>query len=665
MTTKPADIALKLIQSNRLDEAALLLRSVLTATPEDTAALHLLGTVEAQLGNLDAALSYFDRVLERAPRSAPVHMDKGNVLLLMGSFDQARETLQRAIRLNPGLAEAYANLGQVELQCSNLTSAKRHLETAVKLKANFPDAWVGLGNACFHLREFELAVDAFGRAIALQPDHIDALINRGTALINVNRMTEAVGQLKRAVQLYPDHAEAHAKLGNALLKKGDSRDAIASLDRALELQPNEPDWMTWRAHGLSNLFRYEEAIVAYDEALAIAPDNPWALEGKGAAFFRLNRFEDSLEYFAKTLALAPGNGGTHFNRANALRELKRFEEAFSEYDLAIELSEQNADIHFSKALLLLSLGRWKEAWPQYEWRWKYSSAIDPVTQPQSLPRWDGKTSLTGKSILLSHEQGFGDSIMIVRYAAKVAELGAEVWLWLPPGLERLLVRAPGVSGVLCREDSGTIIQSTSRTVGDFDFYCPMMSLPGIFNSTPDTVPYSTEPYLTPDPSDVSKWSAEIQRTPGRPLIGVMWRGQDNKLLHPRSITLGQLAPLLDLPADFVSLQKDLPNADLDALSNRRIQHFGVQQGDFADAAALIALCDAVVTIDTSIAHLAGALGKPTWIMLPYSADWRWLRDAARSVWYAGTTRLIRQSQFGDWTAPINQVTQELNGLLGR
>jgi tetratricopeptide (TPR) repeat protein len=547
-------------------------------------------------------------------------------------------------------------LGQVERQLGNSAEAITHLEKSVQIDPSFVDGWFGLGDARFDVGDFEKASLAYARTLALKPAHIEALLNRGTTLVNLKRFSEAVAHFDRIIASIPEHASAHARRGNALVQLKQFTQGLQSLERALTLKPGNSDWLTWKGHALQGLERYNEAMAVYEQALAIFPDNPWALEGIGAACHRLHRFVDAARYFDRALLLVPNNSSSLLNRGNALRELRRYDEALRDFVRAVEVDPQYPDAHFNRGVILLKLGRWLEAWPEYEWRWQYSQAPDPRSQPQGLARWDGKSEVKGKKILLSHEQGLGDTLQFVRYAKMVADRGAEVWLWLPKALATVLQTVPGVSGTLDRD--------SRPPIDGFALYSPIMGLPGIEQTTPENIPFADKPYLSADTALTAQWKSRLGPRSGQCRVGLMWRGQANPNLPDRSISLELLDPVLSLPCDFVSLQKDLELTDLEAVTSRKIAHYGTEQSDFADAAALIENCDLVITIDTSIAHLAGGMGKETWVILPYSADWRWFDDRSECLWYPNA-RLFRQPSYGDWDSPIAQVAEALRTRLGR
>lgn len=642
--------ALEAFQQGRYQQAAALLQRQLQADPSNAPALHLLGIVRAHLGELDAASALLDRVIDLVPRAASAHMDRGNVALSLGQIELAMRAYRRAIEIDPELADAYLNLGHALRQSGDTVGAINYYEKSVDLQNQSVNAWFALGDAHFTLGDFTGALTAYTRTLALQPKHIDAMLNRGTALFNLNRHADAAACFRQVLLIIPDHAEALAKYGNAKIQLGEFEESVQTLTRAVSIRPDEADWLTWKGHALQGLKRYEEALACYEQALDHMPDHPWALEGVAVALHELGRFEEALLWHEKTIARSPNHASCYLNRGNTRRDLKQNESSLADFQRALELDPSYANAEFNQAVMLLKLERWREAWPLYEARWRYQQAPDPSTQPRGLPRWDGQTPLANKKILLSHEQGLGDTIQIVRYAKSVADMGAEVWLWVPKALERLLGNVAGVTGTINTDQSVTSL--------GFNFYCPIMSLLGFFGATPNQIPFSTEPYLQVENSLVNHWRTRLALKSGKPIVGIMWQGGTNRFIPGRSLSLEQLDPLLKYQLTFLSLQKDLSAGELECTLGRNIIHVGEDQNDFADAAALIELCDLVISIDTSIAHLAGGLGKETWLLLPYLADWRWLENRSNAIWYPNV-KLFRQPRREDWAGVVEMIETNL------
>jgi len=424
----------------------------------------------------------------------------------------------------------------------------------------------------------------------------------------------ALADYNRAVGIRPDFAEAHGNRGNALREMGRHGEALDACNRALALKPDYNEGYNNRGNALIELNRPADALADYDRALEAAPDNVYAW----------------------------------VNRGNALRYLDRAEEAIESFDRAIALAPDLAEAHWNKGLLCLSVGDFARGWAGYEWRWRREGELQPreFTQPQ----WRGET-LVGKTILLHAEQGFGDSIQFIRYLPMVAEKGGKIILEIPDGLAPLVVNAVNIDGIYRRGDK----------LPHFDVHCPLMSLPLTFSTTIDTIPASV-PYLHAPGKRARVWRDRLADM-GRPRIGLVWSGKPtHKNDHNRSIALPRLKPLLSVAGtQFVSLQREYRASDLTALDQLPIRRLDDLLTDFADTAAVIGELDLVIAVDTAVAHLAGAMAKPIWLLLPHIQDWRWLNGRNDSPWYP-TAKLFRQPQIGDWGGAIAAMEKALAGF---
>jgi len=396
---------------------------------------------------------------------------------------------------------------------------------------------------------------------------------------------------------------------------------------------------------LTALERHEEAIAQFEQALALRPEHPEAHNGLGLALAALDRHEEAIAHYEQAIAIKPDYADAHGNLGNALWALGRNKEAVASHDRALAIKPDLAAARWNKCHVYLSIGDWVRGFRDYECRWE----AQPKNSPKrnfTQPLWLGEKALAGRRILLHAEQGLGDTLMSVRYVPQVVEAGAAVTLEVQPALQSLLAQIDGVSQVLAK----------GEPLPGFDVHCPLMSLPLAFGTTLETVPAEV-PYLEAQQDRVLEWRHRV-RDVGLPRIGIVWRGNwraDASRSIPLQTFLGISSPHIQL----ISLQKEIPDDDKAFLQQHDVLYFDEEiHKDFSDTAALIALTDLVVSIDTSVAHLAGAMGKPVWIPLRLSAEWRWLQDRNDSVWYP-TARLFRQPASGDWKSVIARVRQEL------
>lgn len=443
--------------------------------------------------------------------------------------------------------------------------------------------------------------------------HLPARNLLGIICARSRRLDEAEAIFADIVLSYPDHTEAHNNRGNVL----------------------------------KELTRFDEALASYDRALALKHDYAGAHNNRGVALHALGRYDESLASHDRAIALQPNYVDAHNNRGNTLKALGRYDEALAGYDRALALQPDYAEAHWNKSLISLATGDYEDGWTRYEWRWKRMAPA--AARASANPRWRGDASVAGKRVLLWGEQGFGDQIQFARYATMVGNLGATVILEVGDAVAPLLEGLPGVARVVPRK--------AALRDDEFDCHCPLMSLPLAFGTTLQTVP-SASSYLAPPRTRKGHWT-ELGAA-RRPRVGIAWSGSRTHVNdRNRSIPLAQWRSLIDVPVEWISLQKDVREADLETLRTLpNVRHFGERIQDFADTAALCAQCDLVISVDTSVVHLAGAMGRPVWVLLPFCADWRWLVDRDDSPWYP-SARLYRQQRIGDWDAVMTDVNRDL------
>lgn len=488
-----------------------------------------------------------------------------------------------------------------------------------------------------------------------EPDNFDALHLLGVYAQQTGDNQAAYDLITRALGIDPQAAHAHTNLGIVLQQMQRHDDALQSHRKAIDIEPANQTALNNCGATLLKMRRPAEAVVYFERALAAAPAYAEAMGNLGNAYIDLRRYREALLCLDRALLLSPHFVAAHFNRGNALQGLNRIDEALAAYGRALEIEPDHVDAHFNRALCLLLSGEFERGWSEYEWRWEKASLAkdDRVVHPRDLPQplWRGDLPLAGKTLLLYSEQGFGDTIQFCRYVPLLARRGASVIVRVQPALVSLLSSLDGAAAVIADD----------APLPAFDFHCPLMSLPLAFAATPDSM-VSALSYLTAPP-DGLVWSTRLG-VRSKPRIGLVWAGNpghDND--SARSIALMSMLALVSDGAQYVSLQKQLRTVDrLLIESGTSVAEFSEALGDFADTAALIAAMDLVITVDTSVAHLAAAMGKPTWILLPYAPDWRWMLERSDSPWYP-TVTLFRQSRSGDWDSVIGVVREAIAGFL--
>ncbi|MGN6749331.1 MAG: tetratricopeptide repeat protein [Xanthobacteraceae bacterium] len=560
--------------------------------------------------------------------SAPFNLDQalGEAVALhrQGQLREAERIYARVLKAAPDHFDALNLLGGIKIQQGQLGEAQRLFAAAVKARPEIAAGWSNLGQAQHALKRPGDALQNFDKARALAPDDVDILYQHANALISLNRHREALEELQTVLARKPQHFEARLNSGLTQAALGSAERALADFDAALALSPQHPVAHFNRGVVLIKLGRYAEAVAANERAVAVAPDYATAW----------------------------------LNRGMALAQLRRFAEAIACYGEVLARRKDNADAYFNRALALLTTGDYRRGFADYEWRWRRTGMTAPKSRGRRL--WLGDFTLGGKTILLHAEQGLGDTIQFARYAPLVAAAGAKAVLEVQPELKSVLSRLDGVDGVVARGEAPP----------PFDLHCPLGSLPLALKTELPSVP-APIPYLAADEGRLKKWSAQLDALP-RPRIAVAWAGNpvhDND--RNRSIALSTLAPLFPPPnpppqagkgrvgASFISIQRELRGEDVEQVAAQaRLTHIGGALDDFDDTAAVLALCDLLITVDTAPAHLAGAMGRPVWVLVPFAPDWRWTLDGEATPWYP-TARIFRQPALGDWNAVIARVAAAL------
>jgi hypothetical protein len=534
-------------------------------------------------------------------------------------------------------------------QRGQLPQAKALYTDILKAQPTHANALHLLGGIASQTGEPQTAVELFDKAIASKPNFAEAHFNRGNALQVLRQLDAALASYDEAVAIRPDYAEAHANRGAALQALKHLDDAVAGYDRAISIKPDHAEAYSNRGAALHELKQLDAAVASFDKAIAIKPDYAVAYFNRGIVLQELKQPDAAVASFDEAIAIKPDYAEAHSVRGLALHALNQLDAAVASFDEAIAIKPDYADANFNKGLALLSSGNFEKGWELYEWRWKMP-ALKGKQRNFTQPQWLGTRSIEGRTVLLHAEQGFGDTIQFCRYARLVANLGAKVIVEVPAALKGLLQGLGGASEIV----------EAGQALPAFDFHCPLMSLPLAFKTTLNTIPAPGR-YLLCDRGKTEFWANKLGAK-ARPRVGLVWSGTTTHVNdHNRTLTLGSLLPHLPATFDYVSLQKELRDGDKAALASSTIRHFGEELREFSDTAALCELMDVVISVDTSVAHLAGALGKRTWVLLPYVPDWRWLLDRDDSPWYP-SAKLYRQERIGEWAGVLERVGADLAAL---
>jgi len=617
-----------------------------TALSSQIASLLKQGLALHQQGQFHDAQVLYEQALVMQPDHFDVLQLLGALLTQTGEFTQAVNFLTQAIRINPNDAACYSNRGVVLQELGFLEQALASCDEAIRLKSDYAEAHYNRGVILQGLRRSEEALASYDQAISLKPGYAGFLSNRSVVLQELGRLEEALESSSEAIGISPNHASAHSNHGVILKELGRLEEALASYDKAISINPDYADAYSNRGVALHALLRAREALVSCDKALSINPDYADAHSNRGVALYTLLRVEEALASYTKAIQINPDHADAHANRGIALHALLRVEEALASYTKALSLKPDSVNTHWNLSLGYLLKGNFQDGWPEYEWGWGNTERGTKRNCPQ--PLWLGTESLQDKTILLYAEQGLGDTIQFCRYVSLVAQLGAKVILEVKHPLVILLKDLEGLSQII---PAGNILP-------EFDYHCPLLSLPLAFQTELHSIPPVAR-HIGSNPEKLAKWRTKLGEKE-QPRVGLVWSGSlTHKNDHHRSLTLAQLLPHLPPHFEYVSLQKEVRDIDAGLLKqHQEIKYFGDALEDFTDTAALCELMDLIISVDTSVAHLAATLGRPTWVLLPYCPDWRWLLGRDDSPWYL-SAKLYRQEQIGDWSGVLEKLKSDL------
>lgn len=646
----------------------------------DPDALLLLGILARQTGRNAAAVGLIGEAVRLRPRNAGFHAVLAQVQIAQGDAAAAEAECRQALELSPKLAVAWCCLGDIAVARGDEEQARAAWQTAARLDAGSARAERSLGHWLCRRGKFHEAAEAYRAGLRKTPNDAALHYMLGAALAAAGDRDEAAAAYRKALRLRPNFPEVLLNLGNLHYDAGEFGTAAVCCRKALALRPAYAKAWCNLGNALQMLGGAREATRCYERTLALSPETVAAQHNLGNAWMARRDFAKAEECFRRTLAadgtraehhnslgnalfqqrknaeaeacyrraleLQPDYSAAHTNLANVLMRGADRAEMIRHYERALQLDPASAGGHYNLALAYLRQGRYREGWAHHEWRWDFRE-LKLQRRKFAAPQWKGEP-LKGETILLHAEQGLGDTLQFVRYAPLVAERGGRVILEVQPRLVRLLRGLPGVSQVLAR----------GEPLPDFAWQCSLMSLPLAFGTTIDTIPLRI-PYVKPDAAETrairERWVGEGLR------VGIAWAGNpQHRSDEQRSMPLRALLPLARVQGiRWISLQKGAACAQIRALAGQfPLIDASSSCRDFAETAALAATLDLVISVDTSVAHLAGAMGLPLWLALPRLADWRWMDEGERCAWYP-TARLFRQTKDADWTNPVERMVRTL------
>jgi len=614
---------------------------------------NILGAGYLRLGNLEHATNSFRKACELNPHFCDGYNNLGVALKAQNKLEEALQAFQEAMSINPKYAEPLNNIGNVLRSLERREEARDAYEKAVRLKPNFAEAFNNLGVVLLELGNSINAIKAFQNAVNLRPDYVEALQNIGNALIDIKEHERAISMFQKLASLTPSDANLFFKLGSLFAEREEYNSAVEAFKTAILHDPNHDGALNNLGNTLAKLGQLDDALIHFERAIELKPDESSFFFNKGKALESQNRHIDAIAAYKTAISLRPDYAEAYVNLGNALVKIGEDVEGLKAYDKSYEIDSDNVEPLWNKSLVLLRQGDFEKGWRLYETRWDNPKFGDRKPDTD-MPYWLGDFDISGKSILLFSEQGLGDTIQFSRLARDVARLGAKVTLAVQKPLKNLLGQIDGVSEVIAYTDA----------LPRCDCMCSLMSLPLALQLNVNNLDLAA-PYLVAESKRIDILTTRLGAT-DKPRIGLAWSGSllnDND--HNRSISLSDMVQYLSQDIDFYCLQKDIRPDDQEALSGlpsiktAADLKMGTPYFDFDDTAALCSLMDRVVTVDTSIAHLAGALGIPATVMLPSLADFRWLKDRNDSLWY-GCVELVRRTRTDkSWDRVIEQAFASL------
>jgi tetratricopeptide (TPR) repeat protein len=639
-------------RAGRLPQAEAIYRQILASQPDHADAVFLLGVAALQTGHPDRALDLFSRAVRLQPRNSAYHSNMAVALRALGRRGEAIASYREALLHQPGNLETHIQLGLLLGECGEVASEEAQYRLVLRHPVGLDlaavraqvDARFHLANLLVRRKQFDDAISEFRQVLRQRPDFVAAHCNLGVVLFDLSAFEECERCYREALRLNPTFAEAHTNLGGLLIKLGRLDEAEVHLREACKLRSDFAGAFSNLGDLLRLQGRLEEAEAYCREALRLEPDYVPAQLTLGNALREAGRFHDAEPCYRVALAHDPALPEALNNLGTLLYDLGRPDEAIESLRMAVSHRPDYADAHFNLGVSLLLAGQFDEGWREYEWRWKQPKKKLHL-RDFSHPLWNGED--IGDRVLLLHaEQGLGDTLQFVRFVPAIAA-GRRVVLEVQRPLMPLLTGLPGLERIVARGDP----------LPPFDLHCPLLSLPRVLGTTLDTIPREAS-YLRADPQRVAAWRQRVAQLDGQ-RVGLVWAGnQTMSGDRRRSIPLERFSELVGLPGvSFVSLQKG-PGASQSPPPGLSLHDWTDELHDFGETAALIEALDLVISVDTGVAHLAGALGRPVWLLNRFDRCWRWLLNRDDSPWYP-SLRQFRQSQPGDWTGVLRNVRTEL------
>lgn len=645
------EVGMEELSQGNHSEAITSYRQALVASPRSAEAHCNLARELRRQGKTEAATEHYEMALQINPEYAEAYNSLGILLASFGKHNDAIAKFKEAVRIKPDYSHAFSNMGVAQLQLNDLDAAIENLNRAVEIDPSFAKAHANLGNTWRKKGSLEKARESFLRAIELDGENAEVHLNLGIVARDLDDTKGSLEQLQEAIRLRPRYAEAYNNLGITLARVERFEEAHQAYRNALRVSPGEADAHNNLGIVLSRLHRTSEAIASYREALRIRPSYAEAHNNIGIALTELEEHDAAIEHFEQSIRLRPDYAAAYSNLGISLAEKGEAESALANYDKAVELAPSYPEGHMNRALSLLQQSQFEKGWEEYDWRWKCKDSKMP---PFQQPVWNGEP-LEGKTIVLHSEQGLGDTLQFIRYAALVKQSASTVIAMCPERLLPILSRTRGVDKWM--------VKDKKEPLPECDYHVPLMNLPRLFKTTVQNVPNQV-PYIFPDPTLAVQWKRSLSSYRGFK-IGINWQGNPQyRGDRHRSIPIVHFAALAHIKGcTLISVQKNFGTEQISDVSRYMpIIDLGSQlddeTGPFMDTAAVLTNLDLMITSDTALAHLAGGLGIRVWLAVPQACDWRWLRGRDDCPWYPNM-RLYRQTQIGNWGEVFERIADDL------
>jgi tetratricopeptide (TPR) repeat protein len=614
-----------------------------------------LGVIEQELNNYESSINYFNKAIEIDPLYFHAYNNKGILLCEVGQYQGAIINFDKALELQPDLLEATLNKADAFKELKNFNEALKCIDTALIIKNLAPEIWAKKGDILHNMKRYDQAILAYDQAIKLNKNYAEAFCNKGFTLFTIERYEESIAVCNKALEIKKIFPEAWINIAVSYIGLKKYELALDYCEKALAVSGNFIEALNSKGLCLFNLKQYEEANKIFDKILKIKKNFPEALENKANTLHALKEYDEALTLYEaigtkKDYHKVLNNKGLLLHTLGHIKDKKYFELAKNCYDQAIKIKSDFADVYWNKSLTQLTLGEFAEGWRNYEYRFKLENA-----KPQfiDVPRLESIKNLTNKRILIWSEQGLGDSIQFSRYIYKILDLGAKVTF----DTSKLL------TAFMSRQFNCTVNETGQGLVkNNFDFQIPLLSLPMLFNTDLNSIPFNNA-YLKTSKDKDGEWLNKLKLTKKKLNIAITFAGNPNYVADSeRSANLEIFHPLLD-KANLFLIQKEVRKEDEIFLKKySQIKFIGKDIDNFDDLASVIQNMDLVISTDTSIPHLAAAIGKKVFILLGRITDWRWMLNSGTSPWYSSATLLRKKfnpkSKTEDWSHAFEAIMRE-------